>query len=116
MPGCQTLLSPSSSEPDTSLSRASSKGALKSDDAGEEGEAVDGKLSIFIHKREDQSSHEVLQPLLRYDFTSYLCFGFTFASLLWVFLTLLFLHAFQNVAALRGVPFDWALEQTWKKL
>lgn len=64
--GCQTLLSPSSSEPDTSLSRASSKGALKSDkDVGEEGEAVDGKLSIFIHKREDQSSHEVLQPLLR---------------------------------------------------
>lgn len=63
--GCQTLLSPSSSEPDTSLSRASSKGALKADDVGEEGEAVDGKLSIFIHKREDQSSHEVLQPLLR---------------------------------------------------
>lgn len=64
--GCQTLLSPSSSEPDTSLSHASSKGALKSDEVGEEGEAVDGKLSIFIHKREDQSSHEVLQPLLRY--------------------------------------------------
>lgn len=65
-PGCQTLLSPSSSEPDTSLSRSSPKGTLKSDkDAGEEGEAVDGKLSIFIHKREDQSSHEVLQPLLR---------------------------------------------------
>ncbi|KAG7243852.1 hypothetical protein INR49_006006 [Caranx melampygus] len=64
VPGCQTLLSPSSSEPDTCLSRASSKGALKSEDVGEEGEAVDGKLSIFIHKREDQSSHEVLQPLL----------------------------------------------------
>lgn len=64
-PGCQTLLSPSSSEPDTCLSSASSKGALKSDEVGEEGEAVDGKLSIFIHKREDQSSHEVLQPLLR---------------------------------------------------
>ncbi|XP_062371736.1 probable E3 ubiquitin-protein ligase HECTD4 isoform X2 [Sardina pilchardus] len=65
VPGCQTLLSPSSSEPDTSLSRTSPKGALKSDkDAGEESEAVDGKLSIFIHKREDQSSHEVLQPLL----------------------------------------------------
>ncbi|KAG7264886.1 hypothetical protein CRUP_007325, partial [Coryphaenoides rupestris] len=65
VPGCQTLLSPSASEPDTSLTRASSKGALKSDkEGGEEGEAVDGKLSIFIHKREDQSSHEVLQPLL----------------------------------------------------
>ncbi|XP_029685253.1 LOW QUALITY PROTEIN: probable E3 ubiquitin-protein ligase HECTD4 [Takifugu rubripes] len=64
VPGCQTLLSPSSSEQDTSLSCATSKGALKPDDVGEEGEAVDGKLSIFIHKREDQSSHEVLQPLL----------------------------------------------------
>ncbi|XP_046872567.1 probable E3 ubiquitin-protein ligase HECTD4 isoform X1 [Hypomesus transpacificus] len=65
VPGCQTLLSPSSSEPDTSLSRSSPKGSLKGDrEAGEEGEAVDGKLSIFIHKREDQSSHEVLQPLL----------------------------------------------------
>lgn len=65
VPGCQTLLSPSTSEQDTSLSCATSKGALKSDEVGEEGEAVDGKLSIFIHKREDQSSHEVLQPLLR---------------------------------------------------
>ncbi|KAJ7994262.1 hypothetical protein DPEC_G00264060 [Dallia pectoralis] len=65
VPGCQTLLSPSSSELDTSLSRGSPKGTLKPDkEAGEEGEAVDGKLSIFIHKREDQSSHEVLQPLL----------------------------------------------------
>ncbi|XP_036454105.1 probable E3 ubiquitin-protein ligase HECTD4 isoform X4 [Colossoma macropomum] len=65
VPGCQTLLSPASSEPDTSITRASPKSSLKTDkDAGEEGEAVDGKLSIFIHKREDQSSHEVLQPLL----------------------------------------------------
>uniref|UniRef100_W5LMJ7 HECT domain E3 ubiquitin protein ligase 4 n=1 Tax=Astyanax mexicanus TaxID=7994 RepID=W5LMJ7_ASTMX len=65
VPGCQTLLSPASSEPDTSLTRASPKSSLKTDkEVGEEGEAVDGKLSIFIHKREDQSSHEVLQPLL----------------------------------------------------
>uniref|UniRef100_A0AAY5EYU7 HECT domain-containing protein n=1 Tax=Electrophorus electricus TaxID=8005 RepID=A0AAY5EYU7_ELEEL len=65
VPGCQTLLSPASSEPDTSISRATPKNSIKTDkDAGEEGEAVDGKLSIFIHKREDQSSHEVLQPLL----------------------------------------------------
>lgn len=64
--GCQTLLSPSASEPDTSLTRACPKSSAKTDkDASEEGEAVDGKLSIFIHKREDQSSHEVLQPLLR---------------------------------------------------
>ncbi|XP_026795565.1 probable E3 ubiquitin-protein ligase HECTD4 isoform X2 [Pangasianodon hypophthalmus] len=65
VPGSQTLLSPASSEPDTRLIWASPMGNVKTDkDVGEEGEAVDGKLSIFIHKREDQSSHEVLQPLL----------------------------------------------------
>uniref|UniRef100_A0A8C1PKU9 HECT domain E3 ubiquitin protein ligase 4 n=1 Tax=Cyprinus carpio TaxID=7962 RepID=A0A8C1PKU9_CYPCA len=65
VPGCQTLLSPSASEADTSLTRTCPKSSAKTDrDASEEGEAVDGKLSIFIHKREDQSSHEVLQPLL----------------------------------------------------
>ncbi|XP_060106352.1 probable E3 ubiquitin-protein ligase HECTD4 isoform X1 [Heteronotia binoei] len=65
VPGCQTVLSPTASEPDTSLTKASPKSSLKGDkDPGEESEAVDGKLSIFIHKREDQSSHEVLQPLL----------------------------------------------------
>ncbi|TRY90504.1 hypothetical protein DNTS_002641, partial [Danionella cerebrum] len=62
---CQTLLSPSASEPDTSLTRTCPKNSSKSErDCSEEGQAVDGKLSIFIHKREDQSSHEVLQPLL----------------------------------------------------
>ncbi|XP_054551300.1 probable E3 ubiquitin-protein ligase HECTD4 isoform X5 [Talpa occidentalis] len=65
VPGCQTVLSPTASEPDTTLTKASPKNSLKGDkDPGEESEAVDGKLSIFIHKREDQSSHEVLQPLL----------------------------------------------------
>ncbi|XP_014675681.1 PREDICTED: LOW QUALITY PROTEIN: probable E3 ubiquitin-protein ligase HECTD4 [Priapulus caudatus] len=29
-----------------------------------EADAHDGRLSVFLHKREDQSSHEVLQPLL----------------------------------------------------
>ncbi|XP_061026203.1 probable E3 ubiquitin-protein ligase HECTD4 isoform X7 [Eubalaena glacialis] len=65
VPGCQTVLSPTASEPDTALTKTSPKSSLKGDkDPGEESEAVDGKLSIFIHKREDQSSHEVLQPLL----------------------------------------------------
>ncbi|XP_043354240.1 probable E3 ubiquitin-protein ligase HECTD4 isoform X3 [Dermochelys coriacea] len=65
VPGCQTVLSPTASEPDTSLTKTSPKNSIKGDkDPGEESEAVDGKLSIFIHKREDQSSHEVLQPLL----------------------------------------------------
>uniref|UniRef100_K7F6L4 HECT domain E3 ubiquitin protein ligase 4 n=1 Tax=Pelodiscus sinensis TaxID=13735 RepID=K7F6L4_PELSI len=65
VPGCQTVLSPTASEPDITLAKTSPKNSIKGDkDPGEESEAVDGKLSIFIHKREDQSSHEVLQPLL----------------------------------------------------
>uniref|UniRef100_A0A8D2MD56 HECT domain E3 ubiquitin protein ligase 4 n=1 Tax=Zonotrichia albicollis TaxID=44394 RepID=A0A8D2MD56_ZONAL len=60
VPGCQTVLSPTASEPDTTLAKASPKNSIKGDkDPGEESEAVDGKLSIFIHKREDQSSHEL---------------------------------------------------------
>ncbi|XP_043571193.1 probable E3 ubiquitin-protein ligase HECTD4 [Chiloscyllium plagiosum] len=65
VPGCQTVLSPSTSEAGSSFSKSSPKNSIKSEkDGGEESEAVDGKLSILIHKREDQSSHEVLQPLL----------------------------------------------------
>lgn len=30
----------------------------------EESDIQAGKLSVFIHKREDQLSHEVIQPLL----------------------------------------------------
>ncbi|XP_048467693.1 probable E3 ubiquitin-protein ligase HECTD4 [Rhincodon typus] len=65
VPGCQTVLSPSTSEAGSSFTKSSPKNSIKSEkDGGEESEAVDGKLSILIHKREDQSSHEVLQPLL----------------------------------------------------
>ncbi|MEE6503851.1 hypothetical protein FKM82_004993 [Ascaphus truei] len=65
VPGCQTILSPTASDSDSTLAKNSPKNSQKGDkDTGEESEAVDGKLSIFIHKREDQSSHEVLQPLL----------------------------------------------------
>lgn len=110
LPGCQTLLSPSSSEQDTSLSCATSKGALKSDDVGEEGEAVDGKLSIFIHKREDQSSHEVLQPLLRYLSGKILDSSFISFE---IFFTYFDFH--RNAAVQRDVLFGLALEQTWKK-
>jgi E3 ubiquitin-protein ligase HECTD4 len=31
----------------------------------EDSNVLDGRLSVFVHKREDQSSHEVIQPLLR---------------------------------------------------
>lgn len=34
-------------------------------DKTENSDIQDGRLSVFIHKREDQSSHEVIQPLLR---------------------------------------------------
>ncbi|XP_059510969.1 probable E3 ubiquitin-protein ligase HECTD4 isoform X1 [Stegostoma tigrinum] len=65
VPGCQTVLSPSTSEAGSSFTKSSPKNSIKSEkDGGEESEAIDGKLSILIHKREDQSSHEVLQPLL----------------------------------------------------
>ena len=32
----------------------------------EDSDIQDGRLSVFIHKREEQSSHEVIQPLLRW--------------------------------------------------
>ncbi len=31
----------------------------------EDTDVQDGRLSVFVHKRDDQSSHEVIQPLLR---------------------------------------------------
>ena len=34
-------------------------------DKNEDKDIQDGRLSVFIHKREEQSSHEVIQPLLR---------------------------------------------------
>uniref|UniRef100_A0A8C6YBB9 HECT domain E3 ubiquitin protein ligase 4 n=1 Tax=Naja naja TaxID=35670 RepID=A0A8C6YBB9_NAJNA len=62
VPGSRTVLP---QPPEPGRLAAKPKSSLKGDtDPGEESEAVDGKLSIFIHKREDQSSHEVLQPLL----------------------------------------------------
>jgi E3 ubiquitin-protein ligase HECTD4 len=44
----------------------SSQGKSQSSDKdkSEESDIQAGKLSVFIHKREDQLSHEVIQPLL----------------------------------------------------
>ncbi|XP_071790886.1 probable E3 ubiquitin-protein ligase HECTD4 isoform X2 [Asterias amurensis] len=67
VPGCQTTASlenPSSVNADGSQATAPSNGDR---DKGEESEAQDGRISVFIHKREDQSSHEVIQPLLSSD-------------------------------------------------
>ena len=63
-PGCQTTASVedlTSNAPKNGL--AVPPGSER--DRGEESEAQDGRLSVFIHKRDDQSSHEVIQPLLR---------------------------------------------------
>ena len=49
-------------------------------DKTEDTDIQNGRLSVFVHKRDDQFSHEVIQPLLRYsktiDFYGYqfLCF------------------------------------------
>ena len=34
-------------------------------DKNEDTDIQNGRLSVFVHKREDQFSHEVIQPLLR---------------------------------------------------
>lgn len=36
-------------------------------DKNDDQDVQDGRLSVFVHKREDQSSHEVIQPLLSSD-------------------------------------------------
>ena len=38
-----------------------------SDKDKDDTDVQDGRLSVFVHKRDDQSSHEVIQPLLRYQ-------------------------------------------------
>ncbi|XP_022104608.1 probable E3 ubiquitin-protein ligase HECTD4 isoform X2 [Acanthaster planci] len=64
VPGCQTT---ASTDISNSVSVDGTQVAVPSSgdrDKGEESEAQDGRISVFIHKREDQSSHEVIQPLL----------------------------------------------------
>ena len=34
-------------------------------DKTEDTDIQNGRLSVFVHKRDDQFSHEVIQPLLR---------------------------------------------------
>lgn len=53
------------------LKQASNDLAMQQSEGGGKGEkaedsnVLDGCLSVFVHKRADQSSHEVIQPLLR---------------------------------------------------
>lgn len=53
-----------SRRPSVDLSQGKSKSSDK--EKAEESDIQAGKLSVFIHKREDQLSHEVIQPLLGY--------------------------------------------------
>ena len=43
-----------------------------SDKDKDDTDVQDGRLSVFVHKRDDQSSHEVIQPLLRYHRNHYI--------------------------------------------
>lgn len=51
-----------SRRPSVDMSQGKSKSSDK--EKSEESDIQAGKLSVFIHKREDQLSHEVIQPLL----------------------------------------------------
>ncbi|XP_055995500.1 probable E3 ubiquitin-protein ligase HECTD4 isoform X2 [Ostrea edulis] len=50
-----------------SMDLAQGKSQSSDKDKSEESDIQAGKLSVFIHKREDQLSHEVIQPLLGSD-------------------------------------------------
>ena len=47
------------------LSGSPSGGATSDKDKVEDTDVQDGRLTVYIHKRDDQSFHEVVQPLLR---------------------------------------------------
>ncbi|XP_076346000.1 putative E3 ubiquitin-protein ligase HECTD4 isoform X3 [Tachypleus tridentatus] len=67
IPGCQLLSRQESQEvlsSDVFLVSVKDNGSQDRDRGLEDSDIQDGKLSVFLHKREDQSSHEVIQPLL----------------------------------------------------
>ena len=63
IPGGQTTISSRRPSLDNGLQQGGSPGNDK--DKADDNDVQDGRLSVFVHKREDQSSHEVIQPLLR---------------------------------------------------
>ena len=65
--GCQTTASLDPPNMASANGRQATAPSGGDRDKGEESEAQDGRISVFIHKRDDQSSHEVIQPLLRYE-------------------------------------------------
>ncbi|CAH1233961.1 HECTD4 [Branchiostoma lanceolatum] len=69
VPGAQTALSLASPDHTQSSAPASAAvhGGTGERERLEETEAQDGRIAVYVHKREDQSSHEVIQPLLSCD-------------------------------------------------
>ena len=65
-PGGQTTLSSRRPSEDALTSQGCATSQTGEKDK-EDRDVHDGRLSVFIHKREDQSSHEVIQPLLSSD-------------------------------------------------
>ncbi|KAL3856755.1 hypothetical protein ACJMK2_011476 [Sinanodonta woodiana] len=61
VPGDIATVSSRHHSPDSDMSKA---GMRADKDKQEDSDVQNGRLSVFIHKREDQLSHEVIQPLL----------------------------------------------------
>lgn len=58
------LMTVSSRRP--SMDLLSGQGSGLDRDKREDSDVQDGRLSVFVHRRDDQSSHDVIQPLLRW--------------------------------------------------
>ncbi|XP_077866440.1 putative E3 ubiquitin-protein ligase HECTD4 [Saccoglossus kowalevskii] len=67
VPGGQTTATPTTEFPESTSKPSQTLPSTVERERGEECEVQDGRISVFIHKREDQSSHEVIQPLLSSD-------------------------------------------------
>uniref|UniRef100_T1J2Q6 HECT domain-containing protein n=1 Tax=Strigamia maritima TaxID=126957 RepID=T1J2Q6_STRMM len=67
IPGCRTKLSTESANDDGGSDDLLLSAKSSSKDQAGKCETQDGKLSVFIHKREDQTCHEIIQPLLSSD-------------------------------------------------
>lgn len=55
----------SSRTPSSESSTPSHPNSPGGKERGEDSDVQGGRISVFLHKREDQLSHDVIQPLLR---------------------------------------------------
>ncbi|KAL8604631.1 hypothetical protein ACOMHN_013411 [Nucella lapillus] len=65
VPGDQVMLSSRTPSQDTSSPTPTGSGGAK--EREENTDVQGGRISVFLHKREDQMSHDVIQPLLSSD-------------------------------------------------